>query len=476
MNAALFKVVSFLIGAISILQLSAQQNNFKNSFAFTHVTIIDVAAKDERHALIPNQTVIISGNRINAVGNSEKVQVPKNATVINASGKFLIPGLCDMHVHIFTQSKGNSFPNDWYFPLFIANGITGVRDMWTKPEDMKLVSDWRSQLAKELFIGPRILEVGTLVDGPGGVWPTADIARTPNEGRALVRKIKDSGVDFVKTYSSLKSPVYFAIIDEAKKQHITFAGHVPFEIDAAESSDAGQRSIEHLTQILESCSSKEAEILKVPNGGWNDSLIKMMLDTYDESKCRKLFAKFVKNNTWQVPTLSILFRAQKSDFTNEQWLQYVPVSDAVSWKQYAERKIKFTPGIRSKRFQAYSRLVGEMQQAGVKIMAGTDVGNQFIYPGFSLHDELSLLVQAGLTPIEALQTATINPAKFLYREKDMGTIKKSKLADLILLDANPLDDIHNTQKINAVIVNGKYLSRADLDKLLLEAEVFAKKH
>ena len=455
-----------------LLLAQPKQQPPAKSLVFTHVTVIDATGLSAK----PDMTVVITGKRITALGKTSDVRIPRDALVLNATGKFLIPGLWDMHVHIFNQVSRRA-PNAWYFPLFIANGVTGVREMGTKPENMTQVLEWRKQFSAGTVTLPRIAAVGTVVDGQPPTWPNTDTVATPGEARRMVRKIKDAGVDFVKTYSNLSRATYFAIVDEARKQNIPFAGHVPFAIGADEASSAGQRSMEHLNQLLETCSSKKQELLRVPAKDWTNAYDELMLDTYDESKCRKLFSLLAENHTWQVPTLILkqrnYFTADLRYLTESPRLKYVPADEQGTWKPYIARQKNLSAderNLRIRMWHSYSALVKAMRHSRVEFMTGTDVGNEYIYPGFSLHDELVLLVKAGLSPMEALQAATRNPAKFLGLLDRLGTIEKGKLADLVLLDANPLEQISNTQRIYAVVLNGRLLPKLSLQKILTEVE------
>ena len=461
-----------LVTLPSLVSAQPKQHPQSIPLVFTHVKVIDATGSP----LQPDMTVVIVDARIMELGPTKRVRVPKKAQTVDATGKFLIPGLWDMHVHIFNQVSRRP-PNAWYFPLFVANGVTGVREMWTKPQDMNQVLEWRGQFAEGTFTLPRIAAVGTVVDGQPSTWPNTDTVATPQEAQRMVRKIKDAGVDFVKTYSNLSREAYFAIVDEARKQNIPFAGHVPFAVGADEASNAGQRSMEHLNQVLETCSRKEQELLRVPAKDWSIAYDKLMVDTYDESKCRKLFSLLAENHTWQVPTLiqkqMHYFSGDLRDFTESPRLKYIPVDEQDRWKPYIARQKSLSENeknLRKKVWHAYLVLIEAMRHAGVEFIAGTDVGNEYIYPGFSLHDELALLVKAGLSPMEALQAATSNPAKFLGVLDRLGTIEKGKLADLVLLEANPLEEISNTQRISAVVINGRLLSKKSLDKMLADAE------
>jgi imidazolonepropionase-like amidohydrolase len=476
----LYVLLLFLLIANTML-LNAQPNHEIQHapIAFTHVAVIDTAGA----SIQQNMTVVIVGDYIADVGKAAEIKLPKSAQVIDGRGKFLIPGLWDMHVHMFNHFSRRP-PNTWYFPLLVANGVTSIREMWTKPEEMEQVRKWREMQAEGGLLAPRIAAVGTLVDGPAGakttnaaalqVGPAANVVSTPEEARQFVREVKAAGIDFVKTYSSLSREAYFAIADEAKKQGIPFAGHVPIAIDAAEASSVGQRSMEHLDQILESSSSRSHELFQVPGRDWSSKYDKLTLDTFDEGKFKTLIATLAKNHSWQVPTLVRNrvwgFRGDPR-FRDDTRLRYIPADEITSWKQlFPLTQQDSDKAIGRRLWQKQLEVVRPMHLAGVPLLAGTDLGGDYIYPGFSLHDELALFVQAGLTPGEALKTATYNPAKFLSMLKRLGTVEKGKLADLVLLDANPLEDIHNTQKIRAVVLNGKYLDRVALDKLLADAE------
>ena len=438
--------------------------------AFAHVAVVGTNAA----RVLPDMTVVITGGSIASVDKAAADKVPKDAQVIDARGKFLIPGLWDMHVHTFTHSPNPRLSQTWFFPLFIANGVTGVRDMWTTGEDLSQVVQWRKGLADGSLLVPRYGAAGWLVDGPNPVGVHGgkpDVVTTGQEARDFVRRVHATGLDFIKTYDHLSRETYFAIADESKKAGIPFAGHLPFAIKAAESSDAGQRSVEHMFGVDFGCSSKEEELqaFLVQGNTWGPDQSKEMLEAFDQKKCEQLLEKLARNQTWQVPTFGVGVPRLASDPRTK----YIPIN----LRPAAQLERPTEPNGPQLRMRDYrSKLVVMMNKAGVPLLAGTDVSNRGLFPGFSLHDQLVIFVQSGLTPGEALKTATYNPAKFLGMLDYLGTVEKGKLADLVLLDANPLEDIHNTQKIRAVVLNGRYLDRAALDKLLTQAEVDAKKN
>jgi len=428
----------------------------------------------------PDMTVLIEGGHIVALGMVGKIKVPHGAEVIDGSGKYLMPGLWDMHVHEWNRES--------FFPLFIANGITGVRDMFSPLPPIK---QWRQEIAGGTTVGPHIFAAGIFVDGPYPFCKPCTIAvSNAEEGRKAVLKVKEIGADFIKVYSMLPRDAYFAIADEAKRQHMVFAGHVPEFVSAAEASDAGQKSIEHLMGVLVACSAKEAELRKTNEAKLRAEGIRAdtamleqvaALDSFDEKKASALFARFAKNGTWMCPTLTVLRAVAfsgEADFRNDPRIKYIPNSlkqlfweDAFGWKEHTP---EFNAQAR-RVFQKQLEVVGMMNRAGVRIVAGTDTANPYVFPGFSLHEELDLLVQAGLTPAEALRTATINPARYFDMEKSLGTVEKGKIGDLVLLDANPLMDINNTRKIVAVIVGGRYFPKETLEKMLADVEAIADK-
>ena len=427
--------------------------------AFTHVTLIDGTGAPPQIDV----TVLIKGERIAAIG--KVVVVPADAKIVDATGKFMIPGLWDMHVHWLDKPS---------LGLYLANGVTGVRQMFGH---LKQVHS-SQELVEGNLLGPRMVVASPIVDGPKPVWPSSIPVSSEAEGRLAVQKIKKEGYDFIKVYSLLPRAGYFAIADEAKKLGIPFAGHVPELVTAAEASDAGQKSFEHLYRVLDGCSRIEDQLhdeivaaLGKPNTdaaavyNLRKSQAKQVMETYSEEKAAALFARFVKNGTWQDPTLTVLRAMANLDdvqFTNDARLKYVSPSVRRQWDPKNDFRLKNQTAadyaFRRSLLERQYLLVAAMHQAGVKFLAGTDVLNPYCFPGFSLHDELYLLVhKCHFTPLQALQCATRNAAEYLGRLNDLGTVEPGKLADLVLLNANPLDNIRNSNKIHTVVLNGRPL-------------------
>ena len=421
---------------------------------------------------------MLEGDRIVAV--ARRIQPPRGAQVIDARGKFLIPGLWDMHMHL-------GLP-DTFFPLLVAHGVTGVREMFSGiplPE----IQRWRANPGV-----PRIVASGFL-DGPlmlssGLIPPGAIAVGTPDQATFAVRLLARSGYDFLKVYNSLPREAYFAIAREARARGIPFAGHVPEEVSPAEAAEAGQRSQEHLINILLACSTQEealrAERIRVMYSDRISGEERLRLlgfpkaeglfDTYSPEKAANLFATFVRTGTWQVPTLALLHGfAYGDDFVKDPRARYLPES----WRRTAHPRDKsYMQGLTPQQFDAlvarirallerHEKLAGDMHRAGVQFLAGTDTSlTNPVIPGAGLHLELALLVESGFTPYQALETATRNPARYLGMLDWLGTIEPGKAADLVLLDADPLADIHNTEKIRAVVMRGRYFPRAELDGML----------
>ena len=419
------------------------------SLAITHVTVIDVSSG----AVQTDMTVVVAGNRIAELGKS--ATVPKNARVVDGRGKFLIPGLWDLHVHL-------SWTTEIALPVLVANGVTSVRDMGGRLGELDA---WRTKIEAGLLVGPRIVRVGPILNGRS-FNPLQMVPGNPDETRGVVRALKFVGVDFIKVHRRLPRDSYFALIDEAKKQGLTVVGHIPMTVTPEEASESGQATIEHTETLFEGTFST----------GLIDSQLPDAIKKFRADGAGKLFARFVKNHTVVTPTLvayrSIIQSADTSTFQDPRF-RYV----AFSLKKQFQQQVKPLPDseltVIKQTFAEFLEVVRQMNRSGVTLMAGSDIAGPRV-PGFTLHDELALMVEAGLTPVQALRAATLTPAEVLHKVNDLGSIEGGKIADLLLLDANPLEDIHNTQRISAVVLNGRFFDRKALDSLLSETEVSAK--
>jgi imidazolonepropionase-like amidohydrolase len=449
----------------------------------THVTVIDATGAPPQ----TDQTIVISGARITDIGPSTKTKVPKGARIIDARGKFVIPGLWDMHVHLAGVSADPKWSKRVFLPLLLANGITGVRDMGG---DLEALLSWKRDVEAGTLLGPHIVASGPWLAGGGKKSPEQFPVADADEARAAVRELKQRGADFIKIISLPSRDAFFAVADEAKKQGITFVGHVPSVVTASEASDAGMHSIEHIvySELAYDCSSREEELRQAArearakrDGGALAKFSMQAIDTYSPEKAAALWARFKRNGTWEVPTLASIAANAPSKITPEQQahdpqLRFVPETLRKQWdprlpgnQQSAEDQKWWI-----KQFANDYKLAGEMHRAGVPMLAGSDSLDRFVFPGQSLHKELTLLVDDGFTPMEALQSATRDAARFLNRESDFGTVAVGKWADLVLLDGDPLENIGNAASIFAVVRGGLYLDRAALDGLLAQAEAAVK--
>src|SRR2546423_2747877 len=396
-------MVRLCVASLFAVCLCPSQSLAQGTLVLSGVTVIDGTGAAPR----PNRAVIVSGDRISAIVDADRrADVPKSALIINARGKFLIPGLWDMHVHLTQEDLS----------VLVAYGVTGVRDMGNSLRD---VDTWRVQIADGARIGPRIYRVGPILNGQ--VFGPAHVEiDNADQARAAVRVLKHVGVDFIKTHAMMPREAYFALVDEARKSGVRVVGHVPKTVSPQEASDAGQASLEHMQTLFEGS----------------------FPPTREDSPT--LFALFARNQTAFVPTLvSYRASADPAKIGPEMMQKYPDIATG-----------------RARMFKTFVELLGLMNKAGVTLMTGTDLDHRLVGPGSSLHDELEIFVEAGLTPMQALQAATRNPARFVGI--DAGTIEPGKLADMVLLDTNPLDDIRNTRRIHAVVVNGRILDQSRL--------------
>jgi len=456
--------------------------------AVTHVTVIDATGAPAR----PDMTVLINDRKIAVVGGFSSTSIPRNAQIIDASGKFLTPGLVDSHVHL-TAAGEPSGSREFFLPLLLANGITTVRDMGGYLESLVPL---RRDIRQGKRLGPEIFFAGPYLDGSPPSFQPSLVVTNAVEAAEDVHTLVQQGVDFIKVQSILSRDAYFAIAQAARREHISFVGHVPDRVTAAEASNAGQKSIEHLTGVLRACSSEEPRLMREqfqagPKNATPESSHaremqweRELLQTYSNKQAGALITKFVHNQTWQVPTLILLrndaYPGPETDSPDDPLLQLVPRTIAAQWKQVRLTQDKLSTAsdfeLREKLLAQSMHVVAQMESSGVLILAGTDSAAPYVIPGFALHEELALLVKAGLSPMQALQAATKNPVAFLGKGETQGTIEAGKNADLLLLDADPLEDIRNTRRIRAVILGGRLLDRSTLDKFLSSVQTFAASH
>lgn len=445
----------------------------RRSIAITHVSVIDVAA-GVTHA---DYTVLVAGNRITYAGPSGAATIPSRARVIDGRGKYLIPGLWDMDVHAFVYVFA-----DFAGPLMIANGVTGAREMgYYIDTTLRL----RREIAAGREVGPRLI-AGVRVDGPVNRAEFVSHVVTEQDGvRAVdtLSRMKDGSAraDFIMTYLTVPRAAYFGIAREAKKLGVPFAGPVPYSVSVIEASDAGQKSMEHEDDLMRACTLRDstfrAQFADTTTPKLGAQLERMRARTglirssYDAAKCRAVIATLARNRTWVTPAL-VTYQPYAHGFdsasTHPEWSKYVPGTVQGGWTR-SSRSVTLAHSMDVRSSFSFDR-TRELLRAGVKLLAGTDTPQPFVYPGFSLHEELALLVQSGLTPLEALRTATYNAADYLGALDSLGTVTTGKIADLVLLDADPLVDIRNTHRISAVIANGRLFDAAARAKLLSQVD------
>jgi len=436
-----------------------------------HVGLIDGTGA----ALRPQSTVVVSGAVIDSVTPDADAPAPLDGVVVDGRGRYLIPGLWDSHVHAFCSPEWV----DTMMPAFVAHGIVGIRDMHG---DIALARRTRNEIARGDRVGPRIFTPGLLIDGHPPFLPNTQAARTPGEGREAVRRRKDQGADFVKVYSRLARDVYLAILEEAEKLGLPVSGHVPFSVSAREASNLNHRAFEHLMGVEMGVSTeedrhREQQLMEAPGVPLDVAGLRA---TFCRQKAEALFETLARNQTWQVPT-AVAWRAlaahPSSDAPNalaaDPRSTGLPRTVRQMWTSVATERVESSVRVARGLGPLHHQLIGQLHRAGIPLLAGSDTPNPFVFPGSSLHEELELLVGAGLTAMDAIVAATANPARFLGLSAVQGTIEVGKSADMVLLDGNPLEDIRHVRAIAGVVLSGKFLDRAALDDLLKQAEVAA---
>lgn len=434
------------------------------SLAITHVTVIDggdAAPRDD-------MTVVIIGNRIRSVGNDAP---PANATVIDGRGKFLIPGLWDMHMHV-SLLRGPQI-----LPVFLDWGITGVRDMGS-PDS---IFAWRNEIAAGTRAGPRIVSAGLafINQESGEVTPStwSQGIVSPGEAPSSLERLAVNA-DYAKIQDSFMSrDVWFALAREARARNLPIAGHVPFSVTLEEAIDSGLTSIEHVLGLAPAFTRREAQmrqhVLAQPAADRYPALFAAdaeAMDEIDDTRVRQVAALMVAKGVALDANLKDL--ESEAFATGGRWnedprLQSLSPDLVQEWRTGAARDFSAASITNlQKTFAAMPALIAKLHDLGVMVVAGTDAGAMFDFPGSDLHRELELLVEGGLTPHDALQTATRNPARFLGLADSLGAVQPGFLADLVLLDANPLENISNTRRIASVIRNGRVHPRAPRDTTL----------
>ena len=446
------------------------------TFATPRIIIKNATLIDAVNPVRENMTVVLQGDVIQSIEKSGSVTIDaQNDTIVNARGKYIIPGLWDAHVHLtFIPELDYKTSYD----LFLANGITSIRDTGAVLDKLQPAIDYANENPDKT---PRLFYSGPLIDGSLRVYkgkepgfPELSIGVDEDtDSEAMVNALIDRGASFLKTYEMLSAKTFLGLLSIAKEKNLRVTGHIPLSIDLIEAIDAGLGGMQHIRNLDLACANNAEEILKqrqallknadsLPGSALRTKIHQLQrfvaIGNLDEERCIKVIRHLAANNVFQTPTLTINTLDSKRFYADQEWrdtYQFLPKTLQKNWYIGSIDMAKEEVSENDKIFEDWSmKIVSLFNKNGVKIMAGTDTPIGFLTPGYSLHKELELLVEAGLTPLQALQSATVTPAEFFNLESKMGTIEPGKYADLVILNSNPLDSIKNTQNIHMVIAKG----------------------
>lgn len=453
--------------------------------AITNVQVVDVDAA----AVRTGRTVIVAGDRITAVGPVDAIAVPDAAQVLDGSGRFLIPGLWDMHAHL-------DDPELWprhltpktkalLLKLLLVHGVTGVRDMGS---GLDQIEQWRAQRRMGTRLAPRIVTPGPIIGGSPPALPFIQVTIGDEQAaRTIVRQLsRRRGVDFLKPYALVRRDAYFALADAARRLGMEVAGHLPFGVSIEEAVRAGQRTFEHGDGLTYRCTPladslhRQVEAARTldprspavrPAARAFQGFAPAVMATFDPAYCTELLAELAAAPVWITPTNTVfqsMWRATDTTYTDAR-KELLPASYREHWRAARTPPPQAAPQQKAA-LQSRLALTGALHDAGVSLLAGSDMAAlPYTYPGASLHNELVLMVDAGLPPAEALATATTEPARYLGRAYEMGAVAPGMIADLVLLAKNPLVDIAHVRTVEAVVVGGRLLARPQLDGFLEQA-------
>ncbi|MBN2510439.1 MAG: amidohydrolase family protein [Spirochaetales bacterium] len=410
--------VQFFFYSLSLRKLKAA------SFVIKDVTLIPMTEAGNIEITVGQTSVFICNGKIAAIGPFEEMSIPDGMRIIDATGKYLLPGFSDMHVH-FTHLDE--------LKLYLANGVTRIRAMVGFPWYLMI----RKLILQKRLLGPSFITVGPLLDGEGSIWPFAQIVETLPHARKAVRDTKKKGYSAVKIYDRLKPDVFDEIMKTAKEEHIPVVGHVPWNVGFKNTVQAGLFSNEHLTGYS-------------VNGDENSG------NTLEEE-----IALTLEKGVWNCPTLIVLHNYENLERIKTEappeGMQYLSPAAMGWWSEAQPWNMEF---------EKKKTLLLNLHQKGAKLVSGTDVGNPYVVPGFSLHDEFEYMHDAGLTPYEVLKCSTVHAAAMMGEDTVSGSIEVGKKADLVLLEKNPLEDIRNTRTIAGVVRDGRWISKEDLAGML----------
>lgn len=463
---------TFLLSSISSPAISAPK---QADLILRHVTVIDV----EQGRKIPEQAIVIKGDTIVATGNDISVsRAWKARQSIQGRGRYLIPGLWDMHVH-FGGGADLIEENKALLPLYIANGITSIRDC---SGDLPYeVLRWRDDITQGHLLGPTLYSSGPKIEGLKPIWKGALETGSEADVDKAVTQLQTLKVDFVKiTDSTLDPKLYLYAITKARRAGFLVSGHIPYADTIDSAIDAGMSSIEHLDYAFKAGAKNEAQLAAdFSTGKLTRNAVQDHIDTsFDSTTARAAYRKMARNRVFVTPTLSIsrtIAYLDQEDHSDDPELAYIGPKLRATYQWRVDRAAKATTEekeARHRHFEQMAAILPMLRQEGVMIMAGTDAGflNSYDYPGFALHDELTQYVRYGMTPADALRSATRAGPDWFGKLGRYGAIDQGKAADLVLLDKNPLENIHATKSIRMVILRGKTYDRAALDGLMETAK------
>ncbi len=445
--------VSILAAVVAAAVVSAPQvSRPKAQVAATAFVGVNVLPMD-KDAVLADQTVVVSDGKIVSVAPAAKAQVPAGALKVDGKGKFLMPGLGELHAHIPGGKSPDADVERTLF-LYVANGVTTIRGMLGDPRHIT----YRERVAKGEVIGPMIYTSGPSFNG--------NSAKTPAAAVEMVVAQKQAGYDLLKIHPGVPRDAFDAMAAKADELKIPFAGHVPEAVGLMRALEAKYRSIDHLDGYVEAM---------VPNPAGSQTFGVNLAAQADESRIPALVKATVAAGTWQVPTeiLLVNWLNDENPESMAKWpeMKYVAPETLAKWvAQKQGFSAKFPQADRQKLLALRRKLIKALHDGGVPFALGSDAPQTWNVPGFSAHRELGAIVAAGLTPYEALRSGTANVGTYFGTAATTGTVAAGKRADLVLLDANPLTDIGNSSRIAGVMVNGRWLSKADIDKRLADGK------
>lgn len=418
--------------------------------AFVNVNVVPMTSEQ----VLRNATVIVKDGSIEAIGIVADTPVPRNARVVDGTDRYLMPGLAEMHGHVPGASSDSL---DRVLALFLVNGVTTVRGMLGQPSHL----DLRSAIANGEIPGPRLFTSGPSFNGSS--------VDGPEQAERMVREQAEAGYDFLKIHPGLSDEEFEAIANTANGLGIPFAGHVPADVGVPMALDAGIATIDHLDGYMETLVPPNVD----PSGGYGGFFGVLLAGVAEASRIEPIARATAAAEVWNVPTEALFEHAlspiEPEAMTDWPEMQYMPAETVEQWRE-SKREIRADiarrPELAERAIALRRELIAALHEAGAGLLLGSDSPQIFNVPGFAIHRELGYLVEAGLTPYEALRTGTVNPAVYFGHAERFGTVAEGVEADLVLLDDNPLEDIASTRRIHGVMVRGRWLDRRELDRML----------